>query len=206
MHISSYVVNGILCVIEYGGRAVGSFVRNSSRFIVSKISPNDQPTSVSASTRDRLSKLRVVSGAAVKVSKAVVQGALAAVSHASARLSIPITYTISICHRDIMIIVMIGDAVGETAMARRLRENPSERVDALKDAGRKSIEAILIVYASLAAAGVLLLEDTKEATVHVVTHRYGAEMGNSVDNGTPKNGYMMASPCVHVFDALYPCK
>lgn len=106
--------------------------------------------------------MRVVSGAAVKISKAVVQGALAAVSHASARLS---------------------DSLGETAVARRLRENPSERVDALKDAGRKSIEAVLTVYASLAAAGVLLLEDTKEATVHVVTHRYGAEMGQSVDNG-----------------------
>jgi hypothetical protein len=78
---------------------------------------------------------------------------------------------------------MIGDAVGDTAMARKLRDNPSERVDALKVAGRKSIGAVLTVYAALAAAGVVLLEDTKAATVEVVTHRYGAEMGNSVDNG-----------------------
>ena len=148
-----------------GGRLVGQFITKSGEYLTTRLKPNQQPTAVSAETKAKLAKAKFLSGAACKVSKALVVGAMATTEALSNQLS---------------------SAIKETQVGKKLSsdpERPNERFDAAKHVGKSAIGAVLNVYQAIETAVFGVAHDAASATVTVVTHKYGDDAGAHTKEG-----------------------
>eukprot|EP00456_Euglypha_rotunda_P020128 TRINITY_DN1767_c0_g1_i2.p1 TRINITY_DN1767_c0_g1~~TRINITY_DN1767_c0_g1_i2.p1 ORF type:complete len:232 (+),score=39.46 TRINITY_DN1767_c0_g1_i2:332-1027(+) len=145
-----------------GGQKLGQALKSGGDYMVTKIDSNPTPTVVSETTKSRIAKAKVASGAAVKVSRALLAGAMAAVSVISHQVS---------------------EAAKETDIGKKLSDKGSERTEAMKDVAVQSISALVKIYGALELAGLALLSDASEATVKVVKHKYGEEVGHTTAQG-----------------------
>jgi hypothetical protein len=142
-----------------GGKMLGSVILKGGEYLASKLKPNAEATKVSQASRDRLAKAKFLSGAACKVSKALVIGAMATTEMMSKQLS---------------------EALKDTEMGRKLGGDPAKpnpRLDAAKTVGKATIGAVLQVYGAIETAVFGVASDAAAATVTVVKHKYGVEAG-----------------------------
>lgn len=142
-----------------GGKMVGSLFMRGGTYLTQKLRPNEKASVVSDASKARLQKAKFVSGAAVKVSKALVIGAMATTSVMAHQLS---------------------EAIKETEIGQKLSsepDKPNANLDAAKVVGKATIGAVLNVYQAMETAVFGVAHDVSSATVTVVTHKYGEERG-----------------------------
>jgi hypothetical protein len=142
-----------------GGKLLGGVIVRGGEYLASKLTPNAEPTKVSQASKDRLAKAKFVSGAACKVSKALVIGAMATTEIMAKQLS---------------------DALKETDIGKKIASDPvhpQPRLDAAKHVGKSAIGAVLNVYTAIETAVFGVASDVSTATVTVVKQKYGAEAG-----------------------------
>ena len=142
-----------------GGKMVGSLVMKGGNYLTTKLNRNKEATKVSEEHKARLQKAKFVSGAAVKVSKALVIGAMATTQVMAHQLS---------------------EAIKETDIGKKIAaepEVPNANLEAAKVVGKATIGAVLNVYQAMETAVFGVAHDVSAATVTVVTHKYGEEAG-----------------------------
>lgn len=77
----------------------------------------------------------------------------------------------------------LSSAISQTEYGRKLQDKSGPRVEAAKTVARSTIGAALKVFEALEVAGKALLVGTANATVTVVTHKYGQEVGAATQQG-----------------------
>jgi hypothetical protein len=142
--------------INQGAAKISSYIAESGTYIKRKLKPNEKPSVVSADTKNRLKQAKVVSGAAVKISKVLVATAVATANGLSNQLSAQIS---------------------ETSIGKSLQQKPSERVEAGKQVAKSTISAIAAISSSLLDGGLTLISALGNATADIVQHKYGVESG-----------------------------
>jgi len=145
-----------------GGQALGKVVNRGAEFLVSRTTPSEKPIEISEVSKKRIERAKMASGAAVKVSKALLIGAMATVSALSNQVSA---------------------SVKETEFGKKLSEKGSERAEAAKEVAIQTVAAVAKIYESLEVAGLSLLGDVSQATVKVVHHKYGDEVASATKHG-----------------------
>jgi hypothetical protein len=73
--------------------------------------------------------------------------------------------------------------VKQTDFGKKISEKSSERTEAAKEVAVQAISALAKVYESLETAGLALIGDLSQATVKVVSHKYGEEAGSATEQG-----------------------
>jgi len=101
---------------------------------------------------------KMVTGSVVKVSKALVSGAVATVTIVGSQLA---------------------ETLSETEFGKKISEKGTEKTEAAKHVARSSLSAIVTVYDALEDAGLTLLSDMTDSTVNVLTYKYGADVGQT---------------------------
>jgi hypothetical protein len=144
-----------------GGQAIGKVFNKGAELLMSRLTSGDE-VKMSERSKRNIQRVRTASGAAVKVSKAILDGALGTVSIISSKVS---------------------STVRGTAIGKKLFDNPSERTVAAKEVAVQSIAALAKVYESLETAGLTLLGDLNQATVKVVHHKYGDDYAQATSAG-----------------------
>lgn len=143
-----------------GGLIVGDLIKRGGLYLTTKLKPNEKATVVSQESKARLAKAKFVSGAACKVSKALVVGAIATTEIMAKQLS---------------------EAIKQTETGKKIAndsDHPSANVEAAKVVGKATIGAVLNVYQAIETAVFGVAADAATATVTVVTHKYGQEAGS----------------------------
>jgi len=142
-----------------GGKLLGGVILKGGEYLASKLTPNAEATRISQAQKDRLAKAKFLSGAACKVSKALVVGAMATTELMSKQLT---------------------EALKDTDVGRKLASDPDKpnpRLDAAKTVGKATIGAVLQVYGAIETAVFGVAADAASATVTVVRQKYGEEAG-----------------------------
>lgn len=145
--------------IVKGGQMVGKVLVRGGHYLTTKLSRNAEASKVSQQSRDRLAKAQFVSGAACKVSKALVIGAVATTEMMAAQLH---------------------EAIKSTDIGKKLAgdaDKPNPRLDAAKHVGKATLSAVLNIYTAIETAVFGVAQDAAAATVTVVQHKYGEELG-----------------------------
>jgi len=150
-------------VIE-AGRKMGQYVQSGSMYLKNRLTPHDPlaPVSVSPSFQRRVNAAKMASGVAVTISKAVVLGAMSAIS---------------------MFGSTVGDSISATSLGAAIQRKGGVRTEAVKHVGKTTFGAVAKLYEALELAGLVLLRDVTDATVQVVTHKYGPEVGRTTHTG-----------------------
>eukprot|EP00164_Ancoracysta_twista_P000749 GFYU01000985.1.p1 GENE.GFYU01000985.1~~GFYU01000985.1.p1 ORF type:complete len:394 (+),score=87.63 GFYU01000985.1:36-1217(+) len=150
-----YVAKGI----GKAAKLTGGGIAKGGQFLKSKINKKEQETKVSEKTRDRVRYTRAATGTAVKVSAAVVTGAVA-MAQSLAR--------------------GIAASVSDTDTGKKLGEK--KIVQDAKVVGVSTLVAADTIYQELVGAAKVLLDVTAETTADLVEHRYGEEVGQVAHN------------------------
>lgn len=137
---------------------------SSSSAVVAADSVHSKVTSIltAPTTKARLQQAKFASGAAVKVSKALVVGASAMISQLANNLS---------------------ETLASTEQGRSIQKASGPRAQALKELAKSSISAAATLYEAVSDASVSLLHDITDATGKIIEHKYGQEAGASARDG-----------------------
>lgn len=148
-----------------GGAFVGGLLTKGGAMLTKRLKPAEEPKKISPSTKQKLARAHMMTGAACKVSKALLMGALATTEALSKQLSA---------------------AIKDTETGKKLvsdPNHPNERLDAAKQLGEAALTSVLTIYEAVEQAVWGVAGDAAQATVTVVKHRYGAEAGESTQQG-----------------------
>jgi hypothetical protein len=142
--------------IESGSLKLAQLVSAGGLALKSRLKPNDKPAQISEQTKERLKKAKTASGIAVKVSSALVKGAIATAAALAGQIT---------------------EAVNHSELGAKLNSNPSPRLEAAKNVTKSTLLAVSAVSSSLVTGGLAVLGSLAHSTSEVVAHKYGEETG-----------------------------
>jgi Senescence domain len=139
------------------------YIHSGSSFLKARLQPREKDVDVDKSTLQRLEKARLLSGYVVQLSRSVFDGAV------SAALGVA---------------DFISDRIAQTSLGRQLSKptKPNSGMAAAKQVASTSGQALLKLVSSMETAGLQLLGEARHATVDVVAHKYGAQVGEATDH------------------------
>ena len=115
-----------------------------------------EPKHVSEKTQTRIKQAKMASGIAVKVTSAVVVGAMAACNELAGAMA---------------------DTAKKTQYGQKFAENDNENVKAAKEVGKATITGVIVIIDELKNAAVTLVSEVADAGADVAGHTYGDEVG-----------------------------
>eukprot|EP01084_Bolivina_argentea_P050400 92666_1 len=136
-------------------------INKSKRFLKTKIKPNEEHTKISPKMQNGLAKAQIGGKAVVKVSGAVLTGAIAAANALSNEVT---------------------DAVSNTSVGQRLSAESGPKSKAAKEIVKSTVAGAYTVYDELVSSGLHLVQQSSHATAEVLGHKYGDEVHRAAES------------------------
>lgn len=175
MKLAEYIKHGTIIIskgIRKTTQATSTGINKSKEYLVQRIEPNDVPSIVSPSTKTGLQRAKLAGTVAVKISGALVTGAMTVVHTLSNEVT---------------------QSVQETEFGQKMTANQGAKSRAMKEIVKASALGIYTIYDEAVNGSVHILNKTSHATADVIGHKYGHEMCIAANSGADIVGYIAQS-------------
>lgn len=141
---------------------LGVHLQKGTENIKGRITPNEAPTKVSDTTKQRVTNARAITGTAVQVSKTIMTGAMATAAALSKNIS---------------------DGISKTSVGKKLNRKSGRKTKVAKKVGKHSLVAFGRMMEAVEQAGLTMLHNVNDSVVDVVGHKYGDEAKETTQEG-----------------------
>eukprot|EP00484_Ammonia_sp_Unknown_P019803 CAMPEP_0197022964 /NCGR_PEP_ID=MMETSP1384-20130603/3761_1 /TAXON_ID=29189 /ORGANISM="Ammonia sp." /LENGTH=511 /DNA_ID=CAMNT_0042451097 /DNA_START=23 /DNA_END=1558 /DNA_ORIENTATION=- len=148
---------GIRKATLYGSKGISK----SKRYLLEKLSPNEESTKISPRVQNVLAKAQLGGKAVVKVSGAVLTGVIATANAVSNE---------------------VADAVADTKLGKKLTEDAGPKTEAAKQVVKSTVAGAYTVYDELVTGGLHLVRQSSHATAEVLGFKYGDEVHRAAES------------------------
>eukprot|EP01083_Nonionella_stella_P250561 865343_1 len=136
-------------------------INKSKRYLKTKLTPNEEATKISPKVQSGLVKAQMGGKAIVKVSGAVLTGAIATANALSNEVT---------------------DAVSKTELGQRITSESGPKTQAAKEIVKSTVAGVYTVYDELVSSGLHLVQQSSHATAEVLGHKYGDEVHRAAES------------------------
>lgn len=164
MKLSSLICKGSVATAKTIRRATlisTKSINKSKRYLKDKIQPNEEETKISPRVQSCLAKGQIGGKAVVKVSGAVLTGAIAAANVLSNEVT---------------------EAVSKTSLGQKISSESGPKSQAAKEIVKSTVAGVYTIYDELVGSGLHLVQTSSHATAEVLGHKYGDEVHRAAES------------------------